>query len=614
MTFFAKKKLKGVRDWVKELTQFCADSELSFNDCNFHVAQVHTMLKRDDKVLAPTFFKESYNQTSDEIYQTFDIEITPKEYDFSKLNFTFSYRHLEAILIVKEGFFIDNREQYKVQLIDHIVAFLIQKDIIITNIEQIKMRVDKIINENFTPPCTIMEERRFIFLRSKADIKKQGFTNLLEEKWCRENHRSPLPNALYAVVEGDPIGFFLKDSIPTSGRNLQGEFIDMKNLHLNTPKSGDGKSHQDSKGFESGTFRYKAPPEAGSGIRKIEEGQVVKYEADGHGIVEFAETGLRLIDIGTFQQIGRTNSILGGVEKMAEVDIDCPDKTKDAVQNGAIIEAEVVNIKGTVGEKVVIKAKKLTINGQTHQSATLYADEASINIHKGVLYAKEADIDKLEGGKVYGGSINVLDAQGAKVVGDSIVISNLHSNTHIRFCEKLHLKAINGNENQISFDVFANFDNREKLSSVIYFDTLLKDNINARVAFCRALADKMQKLKPIIDNLRPVIDRSKKEGFELDSETKKTLGFYVLLLRQIKEQKDMATQLQKLRTENMQKGKAIEKKLGIAKLTTESSWKDSNQIILTRHFPSATNKIFTQDSDMFEVSIDDDGLMEKIEQ
>ena len=232
MTFFAKKKLKGVRDWVRELTQFCADSELSFNDCSFHVTQAHTMLKKDDKVLAPTFFKESYNQTSDEIYQTFDVEITPKEYDFSKLNFIFSYRHLEAVLILKEGFFVDNREQYKAQLADYITAFLIQKDIIITSLEQIKMRVDKIISENFTPPCTIMEEKRFIFLRSKADIKKQGFTNLLEEKWCRENHKSPMPSALYAVAEGDPIGFFLKDSIPTSGRNLQGEFIDMKNLHL----------------------------------------------------------------------------------------------------------------------------------------------------------------------------------------------------------------------------------------------------------------------------------------------------------------------------------------------------------------------------------------------
>lgn len=613
MTFFTKKKLKGVREWVKELTQFCVDSELSFNDCSFQVTQVNTMLKKDDKLLAPTFFKESYDQTNDEIYQTFDVEVTPKEYDFSKLTFTFRNRHLEATLILKESFFIDSREQYNLQLANFITAFLIQKDIIITNLEKIRMRVDKIISENFKPPCTLTEEKRFVFLRSKADIKKQGFTNLLEEKWCRENHKSPLPNALYAVAEGDHIGFFLKDSIPTSGRNLQGEFIDMRNLHLNTPKNDDGK-HQDSKDFESGTFRYKTPPEAGSGIKKIEEGQVVKYEADGHGIVEFAETGLRLIDICTFQQISRTNSILGGVAKMAEVDVDCPDKSKDAVQNGAIIEAEVVNIKGTVGEKVIIKAKKLTINGQTHQSSIMYADEASINIHKGLLYANEADIDKLEGGKVYGQNINVLDAQGAKIVGDSIVISKLHSNTRIKFCEKLHLKAINGNENQINFDIFANLDYRQKLSSIMQLDLLLKDDITARVAFCRALADKMQKLKPIIDNLKPVIERSKKEGFELDPETKKTLGFYVLLLRQIKEQKDTATQLQKLRTENTQNGRAIEKMLGIAKLTTESSWKDSNQIILTRHFPPATDKIFTQDSEMFEVCINDSGAMEKMDQ
>lgn len=614
MTFFTKKKLKGVREWVRELTQFCSDSELSFNDCSFHITQINTMLKKDDKLLAPTFFKESYNQTSEEIYQTFDVEVMPKVYDFSKLNFIFTHRHLEAILVLKEGFFIDDREQYKIQLSDYITAFFIQKDIVITSLEQIKNRVNKIINERFTPPCTVMEEKRFIFLRSKAGIKKQGFTNLLEEKWCMENCRFPLTNALYAVSEGEAIGFFLKDSIPTSGRNLQGEFIDMKNLHLNTPKNEDGKSHQDSKEFESGTFRYKTPPEAGNGIKKIEEGQVVKYEADGHGIVEFAETGLRLIDIGTFQQISRTNSILGGVDKMAEVDVDCADKTKDAVTNGAVIEAEVVNIKGTIGEKVVIKAKRLTINGQTHQSSIIYADEASINIHKGILYAKEADIDKLEGGKVYGGSINVIDSQGAKIVGNSIVVSNLHSNTHIKFCEKLHLKAINGNDNQVGFDVFASFENREKLSSIIYLDSLLKDDINARVAFCRALADKSKKLKPIIDNLKPVIDRSKKEGFELDAETKKTLGFYVFLLRQIKEQKDMATQLQKLRTENTQNGRAIEKILDAAKLTTESSWKDSNQIILTRHFPPSTDKIFPQDSEMFEVHIDDSGVMEKIQQ
>ncbi len=614
MTFFGKKKLKGVREWVRQVTQFCADSDLSFNECIFNVVKVHTLLKKDDNAVSPTFFKDIYNQTSDEIYQVFDVEVVPKEYDFSKLNFSFSYRHLEATLVLGEGFFIDSGENYISQLTSYITAFLIQKEIIITSVEQIKMRVEKILNDNFTAPCTLMQEKRFTFLRSKADIKKQGFTNLLEEKWCRENYKSAMPNALYAVVEGDHIGFFLKDSIATSGRNLQGEFIDMKNLDLNTPKSDDSKHRQDSSEFESGTFRYKTPPEVQNGIKKTEEGQVVKYEAEGNGIVEFGEAGLKLIDIATFQQVGRTNSILGGVGKMVEVDIDCPDKTKDAVQNGAIIEAEVVNIKGTVGEKVIVRAKELNINGQTHQSATLYAERANINIHKGLLFTKEADIDKLEGGKVYGENVNILDAQGARITANSIVISKLHSNTKIRFCEKLHLKAINGNENQIAFDVFASIDLRQKLSTYMSLDLLLKNNINARISFCKALADKSHQIKPIIDNLKPVIDRSKKEGFELDPDTKKTLGFYVLLLKQTKEQKDMATQLQTIRTENTQKAKEIEDILSEAKLTTESSWKDSNQIILTRHFPPSTDKIFTQDSEMFEVSIDYDGKMQKNEQ
>lgn len=614
MTFFTKKKVRGIREWARELTKFCNDSELSFNECNFHVTNIKTFLKKDEKEVQPNFFKEIYEQSNDEIYQIFDVEVIPKEYDFSKLNFVFSHRHLEATLILKEGFLIDSRESYLPQLLDYIIAFLIQKDIIIKNVEQIKLRLEKIITENFKPPCVILEEKRFTFLRAKANIKKQGFTNLLEEKWCKENNKSALPNALYAVSEGDHIGFYLKDAIPTSGRNLEGEFIDMKNLHANTPKNDNKKPSNDSKEFETGTFRYKAPPEAGNGIKKIEEGVVVKYEAEGHGIVEFAESGLRLIDIATFQQISRTNSILGGVEKMAEIDVTCPDQSKDAVQNGAVIEAEVVNIKGTVGEKVVIRAKKLTINGQTHPSAILYAEEASINIHKGILHAHDVDIDKLEGGKVYGKEINVLDAQSAKIIGNRIVISKLHSNTDINFCEKLHLKAINGNENRISFDIFADYEHKEKLGAIIELDSLLGDDINARIAFCKALADKLHNLKPIIENLKPVIDRSKKEGFELDPETKKTLGLYVLLLKQVKEHKDLATALQQIRTQNKHNGEEIEKILFEARITTESSWKDNNQIILSRRFPPSTEKIFTQDSEMFEVALDIDGKLEKIQQ
>ena len=291
MTFFSAKRIKGVREWGRELSKFCQDADLSFNACNFHVVSINTMLKKDDKPLPPSFFKESYNQVQDEIYQTFDVEVTPREYDFSKLSFTFSHRHLEAILILKEGFLIDNRPEYTGELVDFIVSFLIQKGIIITSVERIKRRIEQIIETHFKPPCTLMENRIFTFLRAKAGIKKKGFTNLLEEKWCRENNKSPMPGAMYAVSEGDHIGFFLKDSIPTSGRNLQGEYIDMKNLYQNTPKNED----KDGKEMETGTFRYKSPPEAGEGIIKHEEGNIVKYEAISGGVVEFVEGVLRLI-------------------------------------------------------------------------------------------------------------------------------------------------------------------------------------------------------------------------------------------------------------------------------------------------------------------------------
>ncbi|RDU72531.1 hypothetical protein CQA66_04255 [Helicobacter aurati] len=614
MEFFATKKLKAIKNWAKDIAQFCVESDLSFNECNFHVTSIYTMLKKDDTKLPKSFFKESYDQTKEEIYQTFDVEVTPREYDFSKLNFIFSTRHLDATLVLHSGFLVDDGENYIPQLVDFIIAFLIQKDIIITSQEMIKSRLEKIINENFSPPCTIMEERRFTFLRSKPSSTHKGFTNLLKKRWCKENNKSAVRGALYAVSDGEPIGFFLKEAITTSGRNLQGEFIDMKQLSMNTPHIDNSQTAKDQES-QGANFRYKVPPEAGSGIKKTEEGGATKYEAEGHGIVELAESGLRLIDIVTFQQVSiKTGCILGGFNKAVEIDIDCPDNSKDAVQIGAIIEAEVANIKGNVGERTLIRAKRLTVNGQTHQSALLHAEEASITIHKGILYSNEIDIDKLEGGKIYGANINVLETQGGKIIGNSVVVSKLHSNTSISFSEKLHIKAIHGSENQISFDIFADSKQKEILSTVIQRDMLLRNNIAARVAYCKSLADKLHKIKPIIENLRPLVERSKKEGFELDSETRKTLGFYVLLLRQIKEQKDRANKLQKIRVENTRKGEEVERLLNDARITTESSWKDNNHIILTRRFPASEKRIFAQDSEMFEVFINSDGEMEKDEQ
>lgn len=611
MEFFATKKLKAIKDWVRELTQFCADSNLTFGVCNFHVSSIRTILKKDGSELSRSFFKETYDQTKDEIYQVFDVDVSPKEYDFSKLNFTFGNRYLEATLVLQEGLLIDDSEAYLAQLTDAVIAFLIQKGIIIISPEVIKSRLDKIIKDNFTPPCTVIEDKRFTFLRSKAVNNHKGFTNLLKKRWCKENNQAAIKGALYAVNEGEPIGFYLKDLSATSGRNLQGEFVDMKQLSLNTPQVDSGRDAKEQE-VQGASFRYKNAPEAGSGITKTEEGGVAKYEASGDGIVELTEAGLRLIDIATFKQVSvKTGCILGGLNKAVEVDIDCPDASKDAVQTGAIIEAKVVNIRGNVGERVLIRAQKLSINGQTHQSCLIYAEEATVSIHKGLLHGGDMDIEKLESGKVYGRRVNVIETQGARIEGSQIIISNLHSNNSVSFSNKLHIKSVSGKENQISFDMFADREQRQILQTVIQKDELLKKNIAARVAYCKSLANKLNKIKPLIENLRPLVERSKKEGFDLDSDTRKTLGLYVLLLKQIKEQKDSANGLQEKREDNARRGREVEDLLGEARISTESGWKGNNQIVLTRRFPPSQQRIFTQDSEMFEVFINSNGDMEK---
>ena len=69
-----------------------------------------------------------------------------------------------------------------------------------------------------------------------------------------------------------------------------------------------------------------------------------------------------------------------------------------------------------------------------------------------------------------------------------------------------------------------------------------------------------------------------------------------------------------MRVDNTQSGKEIEQILREAKITTESSWKDNTQIILSHQFPPSTDKIFAQDSEMFEICIDEQGKMQKIQQ
>lgn len=621
MDFFSRKQILNVRNWDEQVTSFCTQNELSIRLCAFHIAGIKTFYIRNDAEVGRDFFANAYHQSIDLLYQTYTIDVIPKQYDFSNVRIIVDDEFLEATIVFEPEFFVDTEDMYKSHLLHFVLYSLIQKKIMLTSVEFIRTRLEKILSQ-FNAPHVLSDEKRYLLLKSKAHYREAGFTNILEEKWCKENNHSPFNNAMYAAKEGDQIGVFLKEPLCINGRNLKGEYVDMGMLYSNkiaTTQTDDKKDTNNAHAQESKKTQTKSfsPPEInGDGIKKVEEDNVIKYEANANGFISFKDSKIELIDIATLNQVGvnTTGCMLGGVDKYAEVDIECYDNSKDALQSNTTLEAEIVNIKGNVGENTVIRAKRLHIKGQTHQSAVIYAQEAFISIHKGTLYCKEADVEMLEAGRVNAEYANILDLQGGKVVANKVVISRLHSHSNVDFCEKLHLKIIENGDNKLNFDIFADSEKKGKMLALVKKDELLKTHVKSRVEYCKSLAEKLYKIKPVVENLKPILRQSKKEGFPLDKDIKKTFAYYVGLLKQIKLHKENVLKLQQSRVQNAKEARELDNLLKFAKITTEASWRDNNQIVLTKHFPYNITSIFMQDSDMYDVVVNDDGALESINQ
>lgn len=595
MSLFSKKLAKNIIDWERDLVKFCVESNIEYLKCNFHIVNVNTKFKTDDYEVSKKYFKDLYNTESNIIYQIFDVEITLCDFDFSKCRIEFNDNFLEATLIFDPGFLLDSNEEYVTQLKNYIISNLISKGIIITNIEILRATIKKIIH-NFELPFMLLEESRHTILKSKVSYMDKGFHNMLERKWCLSNKKCEPMGSMYAVNTEDLIAVFLKEASFHGGRDLRGEYIENATnlIPAKIAKKDDKKDE------------FSIPPEAQNGVQKNEEGNIIKYEATTNGFVDFKNGKIKLTEIATFEQIDRhTGCLLGGVEKMSEVDVECYDNSKDAIQSGLTIEAEILNITGNIGENTIIRAKRLSIKGQTHQTSKIYAEEAFINIHKGYLEAKEVNIEFLEAGRVIASDANILECRGGKIVSNSIVISKLYSHSTIEFSESLHLKLVDGGDNQIIMDMNSNMKYKPKLLAYIEKDNNLRNITKSRNAYFKDLVQKLNKIKPVIQNLKPIIDKSKKNGTPLDPEVKKIAGVYAGILKQIKSYKDILEQIQKERVENVKNINEIEKLINEAKITTEASWRDNNEIILIRNFPKDRKNITMQDSDMYDIMVKD---------
>ncbi|MDD5212649.1 MAG: hypothetical protein PHV62_09570 [Sulfuricurvum sp.] len=152
----------------------------------------------------------------------------------------------------------------------------------------------------------------------------------------------------------------------------------------------------------------------------------------------------------------KTGSIEAGIDKDIFLAVNQKIFNEDAVGMGVHIDVQKVDIDGIVGENTKIRAEELSIAAQTHRKSDIDVSEAAtIQLHRGNLKAKEANIDILEGGRVEADIVHINKMLGGEVIARKVYVDVLYSHARITALESIEINSIEGEGGTLSIDPFS---------------------------------------------------------------------------------------------------------------------------------------------------------------
>jgi hypothetical protein len=202
-------------------------------------------------------------------------------------------------------------------------------------------------------------------------------------------------------------------------------------------------------------------------IYTIEDKKSIRYYAKVSGFVKFERGHLSISQTLSLKSLSmkKTGSIDVGTDKQISLVLNQKVYREDAVGMGVNIDIQKVDITGTVGENTKIKADELRIGAQTHRKSTMdVSGVANIQLHRGNLKAKEANIDMLEGGRVEADVVHIKKMLGGEVIGRKVYVDVLYSHGKIIALESIEVNTIEGEGNALIIDPYSVSAYHEKIA------------------------------------------------------------------------------------------------------------------------------------------------------
>lgn len=258
----------------------------------------------------------------------------------------------------------------------------------------------------------------------RVDYSKRGFIN--------------------SVLEGDTLMEYIKPKKGKPGRNCRGEFLEPLEPQI---KNIPNFSIDDT-------------------IEIVDNKDNIIYRAKTNGYVSLEANVYKIkseMDVGevTFKSTG---SISTGLNSDVSLSVKENDYQKDAIGTGMEVEVSEIEIKGSVGPNAKIFAKKATVEGQTHKTSQIRANDLTINVHKGLAVGDNIKITRLELGVVEGKKVEIAQALGGNIRAKDIEIGLCASHVKATASRLIEIKKLQGSENIFTIDPLVQKDKKEGLN------------------------------------------------------------------------------------------------------------------------------------------------------
>lgn len=609
MQLFEPIVVKGCSDVRAEIQKIIDLYALKSDMVNFDILGIAT-LHRGEKKKDFSLLQEDernailgddgvYEKNDFEIKQVYDVLLRAIKNDELM---PFVTLHIDSMcyemsLELKAGITIGEDDIFFNKLYEEITRQKVRQNIIVRIFgEQIKTEINylKDLFSHLGIQGKLEETRRVVIGRCNGFMPEihANFRFLLQEEWNKESGQS-VDFASYAAKNGELVGISVKPQAGASGRNLKGEYIPMQ-------KRGDSEGGEN-KELGAVKIRFKDGE-----FREEEKESGIEYYVLQDGFVSMGEGELRIITDMNFPEVSlrKNGSLLGGKSRGFVLEVSCADPNQDAVGASIILEASELKIYGSVAENAQIIANKAEINGQTHQSSLIRANELNIDIHKGKAFGEKIHINRFELGEVCGEEIFIEQANGGTIFGRAIHINALHSHTKISLSQELCIKSMNGGGNRFCITSRASFKAQEE---VAYAEKKIDSNIkemNTMLAVFNKDLALVRKTKPVVEKIKKIMEENKRSNKPNERNITESMAQYVILLRRTKYLKERLLYLQNESRELQSKLENLEAQTQEAKIKSEGKWIQENEFVYECHFPESKDILILTEGEEVDIGID----------